>query len=347
MVSQRHGARIVYSCILIIIIIIIILLSETTGFSSNSGSMLRNGWKLSLVRTRPWGMVPLSSQLLYTWRIPNSLSGGGGTLLSRCEPLQFNNHHMTRFSHCVHSGSNQDLPPTTDNNDNDALNDDTTKVSITGDHNNDAMGDSNDNTQVEEITRQWLQNIVIGLNLCPFAEKPLREYQLDIQIVQSSDAATILQHVTQELERRIDTPGTTLMVCPQCYPEDFYAFLDVAHAIDDAIRDHVEWEGHVQVAPFHPHFQFEGSDVHAVDNWTNRSPYPIFHVLREVEVERAVDKLDGDAGKVWKRNVNLLVAMEEALGKDSLIRYFRQAGSRDVNIRSKIMTLLRQFRIPK
>lgn len=77
-----------------------------------------------------------------------------------------------------------------------------------------------------------------------------------------------------------------------------------------------------EVAPFHPLFQFEGSDAESVDNWTNRSPYPIFHILREDEVGRAADSLDGDAGRVWKRNVGLLEALQTELGPSGVERIF-------------------------
>jgi uncharacterized protein len=202
-----------------------------------------------------------------------------------------------------------------------------------------------DSVTVERLTRQWLQNVVIGLNLCPFAEKPLRDKQLDISIEWSDDETTIIETVYKEMVRRIDEPGTTLVVCPCCHPDDFISYMDASHTIDEVIQDNPDLYGTVQVASFHPLYQFEGSSTDDVDNWTNRSPYPIFHVLREVEVEKAVDKIGGDASKVWKRNVNLLEAMEDELGQETLTRFVQSSGEANSSLRSRISALLKRFRI--
>ena len=84
--------------------------------------------------------------------------------------------------------------------------------------------------------------------------------------------------------------------------------------------ENLNLHGIVQLAPFHPQFVFEGSAPDGIDNYTNRSPYPMFHILREDEVSRAVDKLDGDAGKVWRRNIDLLEMMVDRFGKEVAVR---------------------------
>ena len=103
--------------------------------------------------------------------------------------------------------------------------------------------------------------------------------------------------------------------------------------------------GNVQVAPFHPLFQFEGSDLDGIDNYTNRSPYPIFHLLREDEVAQAVDQLDGDAGKVWKRNIGLLEAMQQELGMDAFRQIMKGDLDEKANLWLKTKDLLRRFRL--
>ena len=85
---------------------------------------------------------------------------------------------------------------------------------------------------------------------------------------------------------------------------------------DDVMEEH-DLHGLVQIAPFHPKFAFAGSGD-GIDNYTNRSPYPMFHILRENEVGMAVDKLGGDASKVWQRNVDLLEGMDEKFGREDV-----------------------------
>ena len=81
-----------------------------------------------------------------------------------------------------------------------------------------------------------------------------------------------------------------------------------------------ELDGHVQIAAFHPNFAFDGSADDNVDVYTNRSPYPMFHVLREDEVGEAVKKLGGDPGKVWRRNKRLLEILEEKIGRSKVVQ---------------------------
>jgi uncharacterized protein len=169
-------------------------------------------------------------------------------------------------------------------------------------------------------TQQWLESVVIGMNLCPFAERPHREQLVTIQTCWGHDEVEIAHSVLQECKRRRDVPGTTLIVCPECHPQDFGSFLDVVEAVEEELNSR-ELAKDIQVAPFHPHFVFDGTSGASPDNWTNRSPYPTFHILREEEVTVAVEKLDGDAGRVWKRNVNLLNDLHHDLGRDDFERF--------------------------
>ncbi|KAL7485463.1 LOW QUALITY PROTEIN: hypothetical protein ACHAW6_011060 [Cyclotella cf. meneghiniana] len=88
----------------------------------------------------------------------------------------------------------------------------------------------------------------------------------------------------------------------------------VQYLEEDMMEENDNLRGVEQITPFHPLFQFEGSG--SVDNYTNHSPYPMFHILRENEVSKAVDKLGGDASQVWKRNVGLLENMEMKLERE-------------------------------
>merc|ERR1711971_7502 len=85
---------------------------------------------------------------------------------------------------------------------------------------------------------------------------------------------------------------------------------------EEDVMDEHDLHGLVQIAPFHPQFEFNGSGSNGIDNFTNRSPYPMFHIIRENEVTNAVDKLGGDASKVWSRNIKLLESMNERWGRE-------------------------------
>lgn len=172
----------------------------------------------------------------------------------------------------------------------------------------------------------WIKQVVIGLNLCPFAASPLANNKLSIEITRGHDAEAISAAVLLELILRVDNPGTTVVVAPECSPDDFEIYLQVLDFIELIMEEH-ELVGKVQVAPFHPLFEFGGrsdndgsndDEAVGIDNYTNRSPFPMFHVLREEEVGAAVDKLDGDASVVFDRNILLMKMLYERLGREGV-----------------------------
>lgn len=171
---------------------------------------------------------------------------------------------------------------------------------------------------IEKETLSWVRRVVVGWNLCPFADRPLREGTLRVHTVRGTDEETILGAVLGEMLVRKDMPGTTLVIAPECYPDDFEEYFSYIQALEEDLMNEYELHGHVQVAPFHPLFEFAGSGKDGIDNYTNRSPYPMFHILREVEVEEAVEKLGGDAGQVWRRNVDLMENFQEKLGVEGV-----------------------------
>ncbi|KAL7478269.1 hypothetical protein ACHAW6_004046 [Cyclotella cf. meneghiniana] len=172
---------------------------------------------------------------------------------------------------------------------------------------------------IESQTLEWIRKVVIGYNLCPFAEKPLRENKLKLSVVRGNDDEIIASTVLYEMIAQTERPGTTLVIAPEYYPRDFEQYMTLVQYLEeDVMEEHDDLRGVVQIAPFHPLFCFEGSGQSGIDNYTNRSPYPMFHVLRENEVSTAVDKLGGDASKVWERNVRLLENMEMKLGREAV-----------------------------
>lgn len=170
--------------------------------------------------------------------------------------------------------------------------------------------------EIKRKTSMWVDNVVIGLNFCPFAEKSRSQKKLFTTVVRSDDVEDILSVVLYESILREDDAGTTVIVCPELNPDNFIEFYEVVAMAEDMLHDH-NLNGVIQIAPFHPLFQFEGSGENGIDNLTNRAPYPIFHILREEEVSEAVRKLDGDSSKVWERNVNLLEKMEKTYGRST------------------------------
>lgn len=175
-----------------------------------------------------------------------------------------------------------------------------------------ASAESDD--EIETKTNKWIDNVVIGLNMCPFAEKTRSQEKLFMTIVRADDVEEILAVVLYESILRKDDAGTTVVVCPELSPNNFMAFYDVVAMAEEMLLDQ-DLDGIIQIAPFHPLFEFQGSGKDGVDNLTNRSPYPILHVLREAEVSKAVKKLDGDSSKVWNRNILFLESMQEKYGR--------------------------------
>lgn len=143
-------------------------------------------------------------------------------------------------------------------------------------------------------TRHWLQKIVIGLNLCPFAKKEFDDERVHIRCSSITDDSFDDEKWLLELEeewQRLDndaTIGTTLLVYPECFT-DFDNFLGALGLAEELLRV-AGYEGVYQLASFHPHYRFEGSEADDAANYTNRSPYPMLHLLREAELSRVLKR---------------------------------------------------------
>ncbi|MGV8944027.1 DUF1415 domain-containing protein [Thermomonas sp.] len=144
---------------------------------------------------------------------------------------------------------------------------------------------------VEQETRRWLERAVIGLNLCPFAKAVYVKNQVRIVISDASTEAALLEQLGEELVLLRDTPAdqidTTLLVHPQVLRDflDYNDFLDQADALVEAL----DLEGELQVASFHPDYQFAGTQPDDAENLTNRAPNPTLHLLREDSIARAIE----------------------------------------------------------
>lgn len=167
-----------------------------------------------------------------------------------------------------------------------------------------------DSATVTEHTRQWLEKAVIGLNLCPFAKAPHVKNLVRISVSQARHLDGFLEDLDRELQLLGDTPAdeleTTLLVHPTLFP-DFDTFNQMLNIADAAVVDN-GLEGIIQIAPFHPDFQFEGTDSDDIGNYTNRSPYPTLHLIREDSIAKAAQAFP-DASAIFERNIALLEKM--------------------------------------
>ena len=162
----------------------------------------------------------------------------------------------------------------------------------------------------EEIiaaTRIWLERAVIGLNLCPFAKSVHVKQQIRYAVSAARTAEDLLADLIAELRiLQASDPSeidTTLLLHPQVL-EDFLDYNDFLELVDAAVCEE-GLEGELQVASLHPQYQFAGSLPEDIDNYSNRSPYPMLHLLREASIERAVAAFP-DASLIFERNIDTL-----------------------------------------
>lgn len=158
-----------------------------------------------------------------------------------------------------------------------------------------------------DATRVWLERAVIGLNLCPFARAPYVQSRVRFALSMARDIGVLESDLRQELERLRDTPAdaieTTLLVHPYVL-RDFLDYNDFLDRADATVRT-LGLEGDIQVASFHPDYQFAGTAQDAIENHTNRSPHPVLHLLREASIERVVDAIT-DPDAIYERNIATL-----------------------------------------
>jgi uncharacterized protein len=165
-----------------------------------------------------------------------------------------------------------------------------------------------------------VEKSVIGLNLCPFADNPYRAGRVRFRVSEQRSAAGLLEDLEQELTLLAAADPlqceTTLLIHPWVLA-DFIEYNNFLEACEATVAQ-LNLEGELQVASFHPQYQFAGSQPEDIENYTNRSPYPILHLLRESSVERAVAAV-GDTEEIYLRNMRTL----RALGHDGWRRLWR------------------------
>jgi hypothetical protein len=139
-------------------------------------------------------------------------------------------------------------------------------------------------------TLRWLERAVIGLNLCPFAKSVYVKGQVHCAVSGAADLEALCDDLLNELHNLValepSVRDTTVLVV-QNLLQDFYDYNDFLNVADDCLLA-LDLEGVIQIASFHPHYQFAGTDEDDITNFTNRSPYPTLHLIREASIDRAV-----------------------------------------------------------
>jgi len=156
-------------------------------------------------------------------------------------------------------------------------------------------------------TRDWLTKAVIGLNLCPFAKAVQVKDQIRFAVSDATDAEGVLTDLQDELALLAETDpekvDTTLLIIPDAL-DDFLDFNDFEE-LSDRLLKRMRLVGELQVATFHPLFQFADTQPDDIENYTNRSPYPILHLLREDSIDRAVESFP-DAAEIYEKNIDTM-----------------------------------------
>lgn len=168
-------------------------------------------------------------------------------------------------------------------------------------------------SEVINATRHWVEDVVVGYNLCPFARRELVKDRVRFVVTGAATEEALLQALQDELLHLQETPEveTTLLIHPGVLQEfaAYNEFLDVA----DGLLVFLDLEGVFQVASFHPDYQFAGTGPESAENFTNRSPFPMLHLLRESSLEAAIDSYP-DVDGIPDRNIELM----ERLGVDKM-----------------------------
>lgn len=179
-----------------------------------------------------------------------------------------------------------------------------------------------DHETIINQTRRWIADVVIGLNLCPFARRVFDAGLIRYVVSAATDENILFEDLTVELKALASAPiskvETTLLIHPHALA-DFTAYNDFL-SDGDRLLGQLRLTGILQIASFHPAYQFAGTDPGAVENYTNRSPYPMLHLLREESLTRIADDLE-ELAEIPRRNIETL----QKLGRERMLGHLRTA----------------------
>ncbi len=174
-----------------------------------------------------------------------------------------------------------------------------------------------ENPDLIQHTQKWVEQFVVRLNICPFA-RPVIDQNTLTYAISNADAESVLTTLLSECQKMDQHTGqeTTLIIFDRIISFDQYLdILDMANIL----LEEREYDGTYQLASFHPDYQFEGESPDAASNYTNRSPYPMLHIIREASIEAAIDNLK-DPAQIPERNIELC----EQMGKEALEKQLKQ-----------------------
>lgn len=172
---------------------------------------------------------------------------------------------------------------------------------------------------IDRRVREWLEQFVVGLNLCPFARRVVSSEALRIVVCDATQhrdlAAAFMSELDLIQQSSESMVATTLLAMPYalCDFEEYLDFVDDA----ESLLEEVGLSGVIQLASFHPEYQFEGEPAESAGHYTNRAPFPLIHFLREEMVTRALDQFP-DSEQIPQRNIQRLEAMGVATIEEML-----------------------------
>ncbi|WP_067868028.1 DUF1415 domain-containing protein [Neptuniibacter marinus] len=169
------------------------------------------------------------------------------------------------------------------------------------------------------LTQQWVESIVVGLNLCPFAAPEVRKRAIRFSVSHATELDVAIQDFLNELQHIQNCKESELSTSLISFTEtaiDFYSFLDLLDMCQDALED-AGLDGVFQLASFHPQYCFAGVDADHISNWTNRAPFPTIHIIREGQMSRVLMHYKTPE-EIPERNIALM----ETLGREGLIERF-------------------------
>ena len=169
------------------------------------------------------------------------------------------------------------------------------------------------NENIVQATQKWVETIVVGMNLCPFSKREVVKNRVRYFVSESTLQEQLLMDLKVELEllNSNTSTETTLLIHPNIL-QDFYDYNDFL-GLADALLVDMELDGIYQIASFHPDYQFGGTNFDDAENYTNRSPYPMLHLIREASLEEAVANYPNPED-IPERNINLM----NELGADKM-----------------------------
>jgi len=172
----------------------------------------------------------------------------------------------------------------------------------------------NDNRKIISRVDHWIEKAVIGLDLCPFADSVYQKNKLRCVVSESENTNALMLELHQQCQYLIETPEieTTLLIIPHQL-QDFADFNQILDQVD-ALIEAYGWVGVFQIASFHPMYQFENTRTDDRENWSNRAPFPILHILRESSVERCISRYP-NPDQIPETNIQTLRALDAVLLK--------------------------------